>query len=208
MDRETFTIIGGGPVGLAAAILLANDGYPCEVYEGRNEILNDYEQSYPIGINPRTLHTLSQISPVLEEKAKTSGIIINAWEIFAGSTRVARQISGTVYGTSRAKVNLLLYEVALEHKLIKINFNHKLININSKTKELTFEVREKGDGQHIITQQITLKCSKVIAADGVNSKVRSYMDTNCQNFKSDIYPWTNEYRVLFSQPGIETPDLD
>ncbi len=81
-EEYKFSIIGGGPVGLAASILLAKEGYSCDVYEGRAEILNDYEQSYPIGINPRALHTLNLISPELEQEAKSTGIIINAWEIF------------------------------------------------------------------------------------------------------------------------------
>ena len=67
MEKESIAIIGAGPVGLAAAILLAKEGINCQVYEGRNEILNDYEQSYPIGINPRTLNTLNLIAPELME---------------------------------------------------------------------------------------------------------------------------------------------
>ena len=34
------------------------------------------------------------------------------------------------------------------------------------------------------------------------------MDQKCPNFKSECYPWTNEYRVLFSKPGDTTADLD
>jgi hypothetical protein len=49
--------------------------------------------------------------------------------------------SGTVYGTTRAGVNLLLYEEALKHSdNIKIHFNHKLNKIDFTYKELVFDI--------------------------------------------------------------------
>ena len=40
--KTTYSIIGGGPVGLATALLLAKDGIPSIVYESRSEIPEDY----------------------------------------------------------------------------------------------------------------------------------------------------------------------
>ena len=34
------------------------------------------------------------------------------------------------------------------------------------------------------------------------------MDLKCPNFKSECYPWTTDCRVLFSNPGEESADLD
>lgn len=49
--------------------------------------------------------------------------------------------SGTTYGTTRAGVNLLLFEEALKHpNNIKINFNHKLNKIDFNNKELVFDI--------------------------------------------------------------------
>ena len=42
VDKKlTYSIIGGGPVGLATALLLAKDGIPSIVYESRSEIPNN-----------------------------------------------------------------------------------------------------------------------------------------------------------------------
>jgi kynurenine 3-monooxygenase len=103
-SKTRFHIVGGGPVGLAAALLLAKAGYSSVVYESRNEIPHNVEESYPIGINPRALHTMEQINPSLADEARNTGRIVDAWQIFAGPRMVADLRSGVVYGTSRGKV--------------------------------------------------------------------------------------------------------
>ena len=79
MSEQTYHIIGGGPVGLASALLLAKQGYKSIVYEGRSEIPTNIEESYPIGINPRTLHTLEIIDPELANEARNTGKIVDSW---------------------------------------------------------------------------------------------------------------------------------
>lgn len=112
-----YHIIGGGPVGYAAALLLAKDGIKSTVYESRAEVVDVPEESYPIGVNPRGLHTLKLIDTALEQKLRDTGKVINAWEIYSGGgSKVADLPSGVVYGTSRAKVNLLLAETAKNNK--------------------------------------------------------------------------------------------
>lgn len=86
---STVIIIGAGPVGLAAALLLAKRGFQSiTVYEGRDSIPVDPEESYPIGINPRALHTLFEIDPQLERRAIREGRIVDSWEIYGGSRQV------------------------------------------------------------------------------------------------------------------------
>lgn len=42
--------------------------------------------------------------------------------------------SGVVFGTSRGKINILLYEEALKSTLIEVKFNHKLEEIDFENK--------------------------------------------------------------------------
>ncbi len=88
------------------------------------------EESYPIGINPRALNCLELINGELKQKAIDQSLIINSWDIYGGSRRVASMESTTVYGTTRGGINLMLYEEALKYKEIEIKFNHKLIGID------------------------------------------------------------------------------
>lgn len=55
--------------------------------------------------------------------------------------------------------------------MIEIRFDHKLVDINFNKKELNF-LFYKGNG---VSEDITVKADKVIAADGVNSRVREAM---------------------------------
>ena len=82
--KKTYSIIGGGPVGLATALLLAKDGIPSIVYESRSEIPNNQKESYPIGLNPRAFKTLDLINPELSELARNTGKIIDSWQIYGG----------------------------------------------------------------------------------------------------------------------------
>lgn len=56
--------------------------------------------------------------------------------------KVAELSAGTVYGTTRAGVNLLLYEEAVRLN-IKIHFGHKLSKIDVDNRTLSFETKDK-----------------------------------------------------------------
>lgn len=197
----SFIIIGAGPVGLASAILLNKEGYQVTVYEGRFDIPNDPEQSYPIGINPRAIHTLKYISDSLADRASKTGVLVDAWQIYAGSTMVADLKSGSVIGTTRGAVNLLLYEEAIKHPEIKIEFGHRISSVNMESKSLTFTVKGRAD----VT--IDASNSRVIAGDGVNSILRKAMEGR-NGFTVTAFPWSKEFRVLFSSKGEVIDGLD
>ena len=201
-----FIIIGAGPVGLAAACLLAKQGFDVKVFEGRKDIPNNLEESYPIGINPRAIHCLEMIDPDLKKSALQESRLVNAWQIFGGSRMVADLRSETVYGTTRGSVNLFLYQYAACCKNITIHFGHKLRDIHFDTREVEFDV-DDGTG---VTRPIRVPAatSRILAADGVYSRVRRAMETQPDSFCSMVVPWRSEFRVLFAKPGATSPELD
>ncbi|OQR81007.1 hypothetical protein ACHHYP_16865 [Achlya hypogyna] len=207
MVTPTYIVVGGGPVGCAAALQMAKLGHPTAIYEGRGSIPTDPEQSYPIGVNPRGLHAIASVAPQIADRVKAEGRVIDAWEIFAGSRRVAKQISGVVFGTSRGNVNLRLWEEAKATPLITIHMNHRLRHIDVGTRTLTFDVRDDATGNTTVVT-VDASAARVIGADGVNSKVRDALVAADPTFHVDITPWNNEYRVLFATVGKMTAALN
>jgi len=82
--------------------------------------------------------------------------------------------SRVLYGTSRGKINSILYEWTKKFSLITVLFNHKLTDMDFEKKEITLEKRENGEKIIVI-----VKADKVIAADGLYSMVRRQMDCKC-----------------------------
>ncbi|KAJ3201980.1 hypothetical protein HDU82_007703 [Entophlyctis luteolus] len=207
-----FTIVGGGPAGFACAALLAKQGHTCEVYESRREIPNTPEDSYPIGINPRALHCLTAIDETVAQQARDSGRIVDAWQIFAGSRMVADLKSGVVYGTSRAKVNYILYDAATKFANVKVFFGHRLVGIDFKTKQAVFEKVTDESGRVTVVRVPAVpdenEPNRIIAADGVRSMVRQYLSENVNDFKALVTPWTFEFRALFAESGVTLPGID
>lgn len=62
--ESKFIVVGLGPAGLAVSLLLGKLGKEVVVYEKQSSwesLLNAEKQSYPIGINERTLACLDEI---------------------------------------------------------------------------------------------------------------------------------------------------
>ena len=210
-DEPHYHIVGGGPVGYATALLLAKDGIRSTVYESRAQVVNVPEESYPIGVNARGLHTLGLIDPSLAAACRDTGKIINAWEIYgSGGRKVADLPSGVVFGTSRARVNLILAEAAVRPEfasLVTVVNNYRLRSVRLATRELVFEERLSGGGRREVVVA-TGQNGRVVAADGCNSAVRGAVEQQDDGFACTVTPWKNEFRVIFAPPGASAPLLD
>ncbi|CAK4700306.1 hypothetical protein LEN26_020012 [Aphanomyces euteiches] len=202
-----YIVVGGGPVGCLAALQLAKNGHQVTVYEGRSEIPNDPEQSYPIGVNPRGLHAIASAAPEVTARIRNDARVIDSIEIFAGQKLVAKLPSGLTYGTSRGNVNLFLWEVCSKQpEKITLVKNHRLHSMDFTAKTLTFDVLEDGN----VAQQVTVDASdsRIVGADGVHSAVRRSMEAADPTFKVTVTPWVNQYRVLFGGIGQLNDDMD
>eukprot|EP00697_Spironema_sp_BW2_P011570 gnl/Spiro4/27301_TR13589_c0_g1_i1.p1 gnl/Spiro4/27301_TR13589_c0_g1~~gnl/Spiro4/27301_TR13589_c0_g1_i1.p1 ORF type:complete len:511 (+),score=148.08 gnl/Spiro4/27301_TR13589_c0_g1_i1:40-1533(+) len=199
-------VIGAGPVGLGSALVLSRHGFSVDVYEGRASLSTDIEESYPIGINPRTLKFLELINPALADTARHQGSLISAWQIFSGERMVANLPSGVVWGTTRAAVNqMLMDEVTQNSRNITIHFSHRLASLNLDRKELVFTVQDLS-GESSVT--VDASRSRIIAADGVFSRVRRALEQQLPDFRPTVTPWNTQFRVLFSSPDTPPPTLD
>ncbi|RHY56865.1 hypothetical protein DYB30_005402 [Aphanomyces astaci] len=198
-----FIVVGSGPVGCLAALQLAHQGHTVTLYEGRGHIPTDPSQSYPIGVNPRGLHAIESVAPDVAQRIRSEGHVIAAWEIYAGPRRVAKQVSGVVYGTSRGNVNLHLWNACTKcPHAITLRMNHRLQSMDFAAKTLTFETT---DGSVVVVDAAD---ARVVGADGVHSTVRTYMQQADATFLVTVTPWANEYRVLFGRVGQPAPGLD
>ena len=202
-----FHVVGGGPVGLAVALLIAKQGLSSIVYEGRPEIKHVPEESYPIGVNARGMHTLSAIDENLAQAVRDASTTVASWQIFGGPMKVAEQESGVVQGTSRGAVNDVLLQAASANPLITLKFGLRIRDVRANTRELIFEKRVPGD---VKREEVIVSCGqdgRVIACDGVNSAVRRSLVASGE-LSANVQPWKAEFRVLFARNGATSPELD
>jgi digeranylgeranylglycerophospholipid reductase len=155
-------IIGGGPVGLRAAELLAEEGLETVVLEEHSAIgkpvncagLVSKAGLAELGINPQEciLNT------------------INGAKIFSpgGEELDIEEKQGVAYVLDREKFDKMLYKQAVKAGA-EVRFNTKMINVRNET----IFVQHKNRGEII-------KAKIIVGADGVQSKVRELMGLKVQ----------------------------
>ena len=199
--RPPVIVLGAGPVGLAAALLLARAGQVVTVYEAKDPIPLSDANSYPIGVNPRGQEALRRIDPALLQQLFDGGEVVRGWRIYAGNRLVAKLPSGKVVSTTRAFLNRILLEAAAAEPSVTIVTGHKLKAVDVAGRRLVFGTSAGEVG-------VEAGDARVIAADGVWSVARRAMAEQVPGFTPQVGEWGVRFRVLFSRPGATAPGMD
>lgn len=195
-------VVGAGPVGLAAALLLAQQGRTVTVYEGRDELLLTDENSYPIGVNVRGQEALRRIDPALLQALRDTGELVEGFVIRNGTRTVAKLPSGTLTGTTRARLTRILFDAARTESRIRIVTGHRLRALDRNARRLDFTTTAD--------ESVGVDASRaiVLACDGVWSPARHSLTEAVPGFDPVVGDWGVQFRVLFSQAGATAPGLD
>lgn len=200
-QRPHTIVLGAGPVGLAAALLLAAQGHDVTLFEAKDHLELDPDNSYPIGVNRRGQEALRRIDPALLQALREEGEVVDAFNIYAGTRRVAHLKSGTLIATTRAFLTRLLLERAQATEAITYVPGHKLASLDLGARTLRFD---SPDGP----VDVDAREARVVAADGTWSAARRALQGQVPCYMPRVAEWGLKFRVILSQPGANAPQLD
>lgn len=195
-------ILGAGPVGLAAALMLAAQGHRITLYEAKAELELSDANSYPIGVNTRGQEALRRIDPALLQRLRDQGEVVEAFHIYNGTRRLARLESGKLIATTRAFLTKILLEQAQATPAITYVPGHRLVELDLAARRLTFE---RDDDTRA---EVDASDARVLAADGVWSAARRALSEQVADFAPRVGEWGVQFRVAYSQPHASAPGLD
>ena len=169
MGQETFTVVGGGPVGTLLAISLARHGYKVGLYEGRPDSrqTNIYQgKSINIALSDRGWTSLDKIGISAEAKRHAIPMYHRAIHGVDGdlSHLPYGQEGDAIWSVSRGGINEQLLDIADSEQNVSTFFEHRLVDIDFGTGTTTFDVKH--------ADPLVIQSDYVFGADGANSKVR------------------------------------
>jgi 3-(3-hydroxy-phenyl)propionate hydroxylase len=167
-------IVGAGPVGLTAALLLVDTGHPVLVLERNSGLARDMRAST---FHPATLDLLGHIG--LAEPLIAGGSISQAWQFMVhGSKRHAVFDLAILRGDTahpyfllceQFQLTSLLLERLERNPLFEARFNHEVTAVEPVDGGVRVDLRSP-DGE------AQWQADWLIAADGGDSRVRSCLD--------------------------------
>ncbi len=194
MTRESVTIVGAGPSGALLAILLARRDVATTVYERRADPrrgLAAAGRSINLALAERGLNALRRAG--LAERVQSllipmRGRIIHDVDGTETTLPYGQRLSEVIYSVSRAALNQLLIESAIDDHRVAMHFDQACTGVELTAPALT--LRNTADGK---TQSIA--CQRIIGADGAGSAVRAAMvGRNHAEAHEDLLP--HQYKEL------------
>ncbi len=209
-DPDHAIVVGGGPVGLASAIMLANQGYDVSIFEATaTEKIRTFDpaQAYLYNVNFRG-QTFTNIFPNIHEKMVEKGVPMSEANFMLGPADATKNIQrpnmgagmtgiAESYWIPRHTMTALLWDAVEEHnetrnekvkdatiekkRIGKINFEHDVVCVsvrpNDDSTSISVGVKNQSSGEET---ECTGKL--VVAADGINSKVRDCLKDGSRLF--------------------------
>lgn len=203
-------IIGGGPVGLSAAICLAYQGIKSILIEKHSTTTNHPKAR---GVNGRSMELFRSWG--LEDQMKQYQMPQEAYrftwiEDFQGKeiTRVQATVDYSLYSPTKSSViaqdvvEQELFKKAQSMSLIDLRFNTEMINTIEDDKQVIVEILNKeGHQKEMLTAQY------LIAADGANSPLRKLFNIEMEGIDNlgifcNIYCEMNLDKYIKHRPSI------
>jgi 2-polyprenyl-6-methoxyphenol hydroxylase-like FAD-dependent oxidoreductase len=181
---ERVLIVGGGPVGLALALVLAHRGTPSLVLEAREEP-TPRDESRAITWMPKGLELLDRLG--LEERFARSGVRRTSHEFWTGGRRLLTMPFDKVRSPHRYTLQLpqhdsevLLEAAALGSGMVEVRRGHRLVGIGQDEKRASVRVEGPDGGHH-------LEAPWAVGCDGARSAVRRMLgiETKWRDYGTD-----------------------
>lgn len=165
-----FTIIGAGPVGALAALLLAERGSRVRLIERRADPRHEAAargRSINLALAARGIAALEHarlMGRIAPQLVSMRGRMVHAPDGAQRLLPYGSHPDEAIHAIGREQLNRLLIEAVAEHPRIELQFNARCVDVDPQSATLTVEVR---GAQRVLAFRWLLGC------DGAHSTVRS-----------------------------------
>ncbi|WP_194722691.1 FAD-dependent oxidoreductase [Noviherbaspirillum malthae] len=180
MEQKPIVISGGGPVGLVAALALAEKGVPVVLLECATEIPHDLRAGT---FHPPTVEMLDRLS--IGSELLAQGIKVPEWQIRDRRTGVVAQFDlGMIADQTpypfrlhceQHKLSEIAFRALSRYSNARVLFGHRCTGFTQDADGVTVKVASDGGDMEI-------RGSYLIGADGARSIVRKTLDVEFEGF--------------------------
>lgn len=200
LAMEEVVIVGGGLVGSALSLFLAERGYRVTVWERGPDLRRHSPQagrSINLTLCRRGLEALDRVGagdPVRRILIPLYGRMIHG-EDGATSFQPYGNRGEAIYSVGRNRLNAELLRCAGRHPGIELRFEQRCVGLDLDTPAITFEQAETG-------ARSTVGPARILGADGAHSAVRAQLVAQAGFEASEEYV-AQGYKELAIPPGDE-----
>ena len=185
-DRTEVLIVGGGPVGLMAALLLSQFGIDVKIIDREERTAS---RSYACALHPRTLELLKRVglaADVLKAGHRVDRIGFYEGESRRAQIRLSELSIDFPFALVLPQSSLEgLLEQGLKKQNVAVHWNHRLSNLKAEGQSVVATIEKLGqtakgyiapEWDWVVEKTLQTYAAFVLGADGSQSHVRHCLD--------------------------------